>query len=84
MEMSVPSEFRVRHFDESARNREAESLTAARLAQDERVDADQLASDVDEWTAAVAMIDRRIGLDVHHRVVRIGLPRNRAHYAHRH
>ena len=51
---------------------------------DERVDPDQFAVDVDERTAAVPVIDRCVGLHVDERAVRIRLPRDRAHDAHRH
>ena len=45
------------------RDREADAHRAAALRHDRGVDADRLAARVDEWPAAVARIDRRIGLD---------------------
>ena len=39
---------------------------------------------VDERPAAVARVDRRVGLHVDHRVFRLELPRHGAHDAHRH
>src|SRR5437867_2319328 len=51
---SVLAELRVRGGDERARNREPETLTDCRTTEDERVDADEFAVDVDERPAAVA------------------------------
>ena len=48
---------------EVARHGEADALVAAALAEDRRVDADQLAARVDERAAGVAGIDRGVGLD---------------------
>ena len=52
--------------------------------QQQRVDAHQLAGGVHQRTAAAARVDRRVGLDVDHRVVGLELPSHRAHHAHRH
>ena len=45
------------------RDRETDSLTAARIAGDSRVEADHLAAEVHQWPAAVARIDGGVGLD---------------------
>src|SRR5581483_4372960 len=45
------------------RNCEADADVAAAAGEDGRVDADQLASQIDESAAGVAWIDRRIGLN---------------------
>ena len=58
---------------------EADSLAAARLRIDEGVDPDDAALAVDERSAAVSRVDRCIGLDVDHPVVRADLSRDRAH-----
>ena len=60
-------------------NREAEPFVASRLRHDERVDADDFAADVDERTAGVAGIDRRVGLDVDQRRIGIDLSRHGRH-----
>ncbi len=46
---------------------------------DECVDADQIAVAIDQWTSAVARIDGRIGLDVHHGPIQFGLSAYCAH-----
>ncbi len=71
-------------LDDVARDREADPLAAAGLGEDEGVDADHPALDVDERAAAVARVDRRVGLDVDHRVFRADLPRGGAHHTEAH
>ena len=63
--------------DNAARNRKAESFVPARLRQNEGVHANHRAINVHKRPARISWIDRRIGLDVNHRRIRIGLPRNR-------
>jgi len=53
------------------------------LRQNQRVQSDQLAIDVDERASAVAGIDRRVGLNIDGRLIRIGLTGDGAHHAHR-
>ena len=45
------------------RNREADPVVAAAAGDDRRIDADHVAVHVDQRTARVAPVDRRIGLD---------------------
>ncbi len=71
-------------LDDVAGGREPQALVAAALGQQQRVDAYQLAGGVHQWTAAAPRVDRRVGLDVDHRVVGLELPSHRAHHAHRH
>src|SRR5439155_16365077 len=73
-----------RGADERARHREADAFVAARLAQDERVDADQLPGSIHQRAAAVAGINRRVGLNVANRSIRIELSRDGADDAHAH
>ena len=75
-QLPVLLELPERRAHRRARNREAESVAAARRREDERVDADDLAADVDERPARVARVDRRVGLQVDERRVRIRLPRD--------
>ena len=82
--MAELPQLRICQRHQRARNREAEPFAAARVRQDERVDADELALYVDERSTAVAVVDWRVGLDVHHRRIRIGLPIGGADDAHRH
>src|SRR6185503_7452861 len=56
-----------------ARRGEAETLVATRLRQDEGVDANDVSIHVDERASAVARIDRRVGLDVDHRIIGLEL-----------
>ena len=72
----------VRHH--ARRNREAQSLIAARRGQNKSVDSNEVAVRVHQRAAAVAGIDRRVRLHVDERTIGIGLPRNGAHHAHRH
>ena len=46
------------------RNGGAQTVAAAVLGQDESIDADHFAANVDQRAAGIARIDRRIGLDV--------------------
>ena len=50
-------------LDQIAGDGEADAGTAARLAQNLRVDADDFAMQVDQRATAVAGVDRRVGLD---------------------
>ena len=84
MQVAVRAELPRGHVHNGTRDSKAQALTASRFGQDERVDADQFAADIHEWTAAVAVIDRCVRLDVHHRVIRVRLPRDGADDAHRH
>ena len=58
-------------------NREAEALVSAGLRDDERVDADDFATDVHQRAARVPGIDGRVGLNVDERRIRIDLARHR-------
>jgi hypothetical protein len=64
-----------------ARRREADALVAARLRQDHRVEPHHASLRVDQRAAAVARVDRGVGLHVDHRVVGLELARHRAHDA---
>src|SRR5271157_1414145 len=66
-----------------AGNGEAESFIAARLRQDESIDADDAAVDIHQRPAAVAWIDGSVRLDEDGGIVGIDLPRCRADHAHR-
>ena len=70
-------------LDDVGRRRETQTLVPAGLRQDERIDADDVAGSIDERAAAIARIDRRVRLDVNHRVLGLELPRDGAHDAHR-
>src|SRR5207244_7548078 len=63
VQVTVLSKLRVCDPDDGARDREAEALAAARVGNDERVDPDELPARIDQRSAAVATIDRRVGLD---------------------
>ncbi len=67
-----------------ARRGEAEALVAARLRQDQGVDADDVSVHVDQRASAVARIDGRVGLDVDHRIVGLELSRDGADDAEAH
>ncbi len=56
-----------------ARDREPQTVAAAGLRHDERVDADDFPTDVDERAAGIPGIDRRVGLDVDERRIGIDL-----------
>ena len=84
MEMSELLQLRIRRRDHCAWNGKSQTLASAGLAQDERIQADELAVDIDQRAAAVARIDRRVRLNEHARAVGIDLSCRRAHHAHRH
>ena len=65
-----------------AGNGKAQSFAAARLREDERVDAHHAAIHIHQRAAAVAGIDGRIRLHVSRRIVFAHLPRGGAHHAH--
>ena len=65
------------------RRRETQPLVPAGLRQDERVDAYDVAGSIDERAAAITRIDRRVRLDINHRVLGLELPCDSAHDAHR-
>ena len=66
--------------DDVARRGEADAFVPAGLGIDERADAHQAPLGIDQRPAAVPGIDRRVGLDVDHRVFRRELPRDGAHH----
>ena len=61
--LAVADELRHHRVREHGGHREADADVAARRADDRGVDADQLALQIDQRTARVPRIDRRIGLD---------------------
>jgi hypothetical protein len=67
-----------------ARRREAETGIGTGCRRNQRVQTDETSLRVDEWTAAVAGIDRRVGLHVDHWRVGLELPRDRADDTERH
>jgi hypothetical protein len=69
--------------DDVAWRSEPDALAAAALREDHRVDPDEASIGIHQRAAAVAGIDRRVGLHVDHRVLRLELPRHRAHNPHR-
>ena len=82
--MSVLAKLRPGDANDRAGHGEAQALIPAGLGEDVGVDANQLTSDVDERAAAVARIDRGVGLNEDHGVVVIGLSGDGADHAHRH
>ena len=75
---SVPTEFFVSLFDEISRHRKPDAFAAAGFAQDHSVDAGDSPLDIEQWSPAVAWIDRCIRLDVDHRALRTDLAGCRA------
>ena len=75
--MHVPflAKLRVNGVHDVAGNGESQSLAAAGLGKDERVDAHHAALRIDQRTAAVAGIDGRVGLDVRQKIVGMELAR---------
>ena len=82
----MPFRFQLRvHFlGDIAGNREANPLAPARLRKDQRVYSHDASVRIQQWSAAIARIDRGVRLDVNHRIVALDLPRHRAHHAHAH
>ena len=74
----------VHGVEDVARGAEAQTLGAATLRQNQCVDPDDPAAQIDQRSAAIARVDRRVGLHVNHRRLAIELPRDRAHDAERH
>src|SRR4051812_49368523 len=83
MHVAVSLELLVDGLDDIAGNGESDTLAAARLREDERVDADQAALHVNQRAAAVAGIDGGVGLDIGERAVLADLARGGADHAHR-
>ena len=79
---AIFSDLLVGVANDAAGDGEADAFVAAGFCVDESVDADDVAVGVYERAAAVAGIDGGVGLDVDHRVVRIGLAKDRADEAH--
>ena len=71
-----PNSF-VRITHDAAGNRETDSFISSRLGVNKRIDSYHVPIQIHQRAAAVARIDRRISLDVHHRIFRVGLPRHR-------
>src|ERR1700730_15479772 len=65
-------------------NRESQSLATAGFGKNERVDANEFAMCIHQWTAAVPRVDRRVGLNEHGSNSRVRLPRHRADDSHGH
>ena len=84
MHVAVAPQLRADQFDEGAGNGEADALAAARLGQDKRIHADNLAGGIDERATAIAGVDGRVGLNIDEGAVGSRLPRHRTHYAHAH
>src|SRR5262244_2976364 len=67
-----------------AGNRETDSFATTRLRENERVDSNQRAICVHQRTAAIAGIDRRVGLYINSWIIVGELTRYRADNAHTH
>ena len=63
-------------------NSEADSFAAAGLSKDQGVDTNHVPIGIEQWTAAIAWVDGRVGLNIDHRIVAFDLPRNGADNAH--
>ena len=72
-------QFEIYEADDRLRDGKSQSLTSAPGRIDKCVDANQIAIAVYQWSATVAWIDRRIGLDVNHWAIQFGLPADCAH-----
>ena len=66
------------------RHSEPETLVATGLAQHERIDSNQFTFHVQQWTAAVSGINRRVGLDIEHGKIRSRLAAHGADDSNRH
>src|SRR5215510_3768338 len=64
----------IHHIDDRRRQGKTESFATAALGQDERVNPDKVALDVNERSAAVSWIDRSVRLYVGDRGPAVGLP----------
>ena len=62
MHMPLLFELSIDMLHDIARNRESDTLAAARLCVDERVDANQAPLGIEHWSARITGIDRGIGL----------------------
>ena len=71
-----------RNVDHAAGNRESQPFVPARLREDKSVYTSHFAVHSHEWSAGISRIDRGIGLNVHHRRIKIGLPRDGRNHAH--
>src|SRR4051812_47921400 len=69
----MSAQFLIDEADDRLWDSEAETLAAAALGEDEGINADKVAFAVDQWSAAVTRVDRRVGLNVNHRIVGLRL-----------
>lgn len=74
--VSVPAQTFVHEADDAGRNSESDAFAASAARQNESIDSDHVSVHVDQRSATVPRIDGRVGLDVHHSLVGIGLPRD--------
>src|SRR6185369_4460395 len=83
MQVTILTKLWISVGNDCTRNGETQSLVAAALRENERVDSHQFAVDIHEWTTTIAGIRSRIALYVDHRTIRIHLASRRADYTHR-
>src|SRR5580704_1991904 len=81
--MSVLAQALVDETDNPRRDCKTDTFAPATPRENERIYPDNVSIHIDQWSPTVAWIDRRIRLDVHHRLVRTRLARHGADYAHR-
>src|SRR6266567_1279217 len=84
MNVAVLPDLIVNTSNDVTRNGEADSFAPAGLRKDESVDPDYVAIRVQQRPAAVTGINRRVSLDVDHRIIRLDLAPNRADDAETH
>jgi len=83
VQVAVLAQLGNRERHDRSRKREAEPFAAAGLCPDERVQSHEPPVHVHERTAAVARVDRGVGLHVGDRTGGLHLPRHSAHEPHR-
>jgi hypothetical protein len=70
--------------NDASRCGKADSFVSPRLAEDQSIDANDQSLSADEWTSAVARIDRRVGLEIDHPVFIAELTSDSTDHTHRH
>ena len=80
--MSKSSQPVENEADDSGRNRKTQPLAPPALGEDERIDAKQVSVNVNERTATISGVDRRVRLNEYHRQLGIRLTIHGTHHAH--
>src|SRR5580765_2301296 len=80
--MAVRTKVLIIEINDCRGDGKPQPFVASSFSEHESVDADKIAIDIDQRTAAVPRIDSGISLDIDHGIVGISLPSDRADHTH--